>query len=52
MKYCYDEECLRLARHFFKEQDPRLEEIAQAIQDTVETFPCEMPTVETGAKHE
>ena len=39
MKYTYDTECRNLAIHFFGERDPRLAEIAQAIQDTVERFP-------------
>jgi hypothetical protein len=41
MKHGYDSECLRLAKHFFSEDDPRLDEIAQSIQDTVESFPDE-----------
>jgi hypothetical protein len=38
MKYCYDNECFNLAIHFFGEKDSRLQEISQAIQDTVECF--------------
>jgi hypothetical protein len=37
----YDEKCYELAAYFFGVHDPRLQEIAQEIQDTVETFPSE-----------
>ncbi len=35
----YDPKCLELAVYFFGETDPRLDEIAESIQDRVEAFP-------------
>lgn len=37
----YDSKCYDLAVHFFGEKDPRLQEIAQEIQDAVESFPSD-----------
>jgi hypothetical protein len=36
----FDSKCLELAQHFFGDSDPRLREIAQAIQDLIEDFPA------------
>lgn len=38
----YDSKCYDLAVYFFGPTDPRLNEIAQAIQDAVESFPSEV----------
>jgi hypothetical protein len=42
MKYSFDSECLRLAEHFLPEEarQQAMNELAQAIQDTVENFLC------------
>lgn len=37
----FDSKCLDLAEHFFGKDDPRLREIAQAIQDRIEDFPAD-----------
>lgn len=40
--YSFDDQCYELARHFFPNaSEEKLNEVAQAIQDTIETFPDE-----------
>ena len=58
MTYLYDSKCRELAEHFFGEKDPRLDEIAQAIQDRVEDFPnfhpdceCQAPEHDSKCRH-
>jgi hypothetical protein len=46
----YDSKCYELAEYFFGSKDPRLQEIAQEIQDAVESFPAEHDG-ETAAQH-
>lgn len=37
--YTFDDQCYELAQHFFPNAtEEKLNEVAQAIQDTVETF--------------
>lgn len=50
MRMSYDSKCLELAEYFFDTKDPRLKEIAQAIQDAVESFPCAWDG-ETASQH-
>lgn len=49
----YDSKCMELAVYFFGPNWPSLHEIAQAIQDTVESFPVEVecPHCVDGSEH-
>src|ERR1700735_305472 len=40
-KMSYDSKCYELAEYFFGKKDVRLQEIAQEIQDAVESFPSD-----------
>jgi len=51
--YCFDEKCLDLARYFYPAApEDRLRDLAQRLQDEVESEDIDTTSPETGEKHE